>query len=490
MSEETLSLEKQQLEEQVRKLQQEIAEMKVEKVAFESQSAMLDNLVMMAETPELEDMLQITIEHALRISNDLTGAEHSCLVLLTERGTVKQTIINHKGLNPEEEKSIVASASNQQYLNWVSRHQKIVLLHDAKTSDRWAITTEAPVVAGCVLSVPILKGTTVMAVVTLIHSQADYFTGETASLMQTLAKQISLAIEFARFYGELEVKTNLLEIEVKKGREMQFNFLPVKESELKPVNPLELEGWDICAFFKPAKQMAGDFYDAFNLPNGLVALVLGDVCDKGVGAALFMGLFRSLLRVFSGSVPGVVLEKYNVGELEKIAPGLENIDPAIKAVTLTNNYIAQNHGELNMFATLFFGLLDPKTGVLTYINGGHEAPVIIRVDGTQERIKATGPVVGPIDGVRFKIKQVELQPGDTLVSFTDGVTDARDPDGAFFTEKRVVSLLKEAKETLAILDSESVISYLVNEIESHVAEANPFDDITMLAIHRASELDK
>ncbi|HEY9702230.1 MAG TPA: PP2C family protein-serine/threonine phosphatase, partial [Allocoleopsis sp.] len=212
--------------------------------------------------------------------------------------------------------------------------------------------------------------------------------------------------------------------------------------------------------------------------------------DKGVGAALFMGLFRSLLRVFAGSVPGVVLEKYNTAELEKIAQGLENVDPAIKAVTLTNNYIAQNHGELNMFATLFFGLLDPKTGVLTYINGGHEAPVIIRVDGTQERIKATGPVVGPIDGIKFKIKQVELQPGDTLVSFTDGVTDARDPDGAFFTEKRVVALLKEAKETLAILDSESVISYLVNEIESHVADANPFDDITMLSIHRTSELDK
>jgi phosphoserine phosphatase RsbU/P len=465
--------EKQQLEEQIKTLQKELNDLRVSKVALESQNAMLDNLVLMAETPELEDMLQITIEQALVISNNLTGAEHSCLVLLTEKGKVKDTIINHKNLSPDEEKSLKTSASNQTYIDWVCRHQKIVLLSDAKNSHRWETLPGVPEVAGTVLSVPILKGKTVMGVLTLVHSKVNYFNSDTANLMQTVAKQISLALEFARFYGELETYSHALQIEVDKGREMQRNFLPDTK--------LDLPGWDVDAFFKPAKRMAGDFYDTFTLPNGLAALVIGDVCDKGVGAALFMGLFRSLLRIFSGQFPGLITEK-------SISDDPEDID-AMRAVINTNNYIAQNHGNLNMFATLFFGLLNPETGVITYINGGHEAPVILRANGTLERIKSTGPIVGPIDGSKFKVLQERLFPGDTLIGFTDGLTDARSPSGKFFTEKRVISLIAEAASTLAVINAESMISYLQNEVESHVDDADPFDDITMLAVHRAEAVN-
>ena len=111
------------------------------------------------------------------------------------------------------------------------------------------------------------------------------------------------------------------------------------------------------------------------------------------------------------------------------------------AVLLTNNYILENHEDLNMFATLFFGLLDPSNGQLAYINAGHNPPFILGPDGTvKAALKGTGPAVGMFPATDFRIDYAQMDPGDILYLYTDGVTEARDPDRAFFTEKRLLAL--------------------------------------------------
>jgi serine phosphatase RsbU (regulator of sigma subunit) len=158
---------------------------------------------------------------------------------------------------------------------------------------------------------------------------------------------------------------------------------------------------------------------------------------------------------------------------------------ALKAVGLTNNYIALNHGELAMFATLFFGVLDPSTGLLSYISGGHEPILIVDSSGgVRERLNPTGPAVGITPDTEFKIEQTRLEPGDILLGYTDGVLEALAAGGEFFTRKRLLSMLEQSTSSAALLLDQIVASVL-----SHIGEADQHDDITVLAVRRDPKTD-
>jgi sigma-B regulation protein RsbU (phosphoserine phosphatase) len=133
-----------------------------------------------------------------------------------------------------------------------------------------------------------------------------------------------------------------------------------------------------------------------------------------------------------------------------------------------------------MFATLFFGVLDPATGLLHYVNGGHNPPVIIGLAGVKARLTPTGPAVGMLPDQEFNLCQIQLEPGDTLFAFTDGVPEARSPVGEFFTEKRLLSLLTEPVPTAAAL-----LNHVETKLHAHMANTDQFDDITMLAVRWA-----
>ncbi len=280
-------------------------------------------------------------------------------------------------------------------------------------------------------------------------------------------------------FEQVEAYSQELNAELENGRRMQINFLP---DQL-----LQVKGWESAAFFKPARQVAGDFYDVFQVPGGSIGFVVADVCDKGVGAALFMALFRSLIRIFSGqtTMNGLPLTcsdaVHNQNDAFAANPSL---DPhhvaALKAIYLTNNYIALNHGDLAMFATLFFGVLDPDTGVLSYVNGGHEPIFVVGPGGgVKERLKATGPAVGIEPNIDFEIQQCRLEAGDILLGYTDGVVEANASDGGFFTMERLVATLEAPASSAADL-----IDRIADSLETHIGEADQFDDVTILAFRR------
>ena len=311
--------------------------------------------------------------------------------------------------------------------------------------------------------------------------------GEVIAAFTHMYQQISGAISerkraeeaLQKSLSQVEAYSQALNDELEKGREMQKNFLP---GQL-----LHKPGWEFVAYFKPAHQVAGDFYDAFELPGGHVGLVIADVCDKGVGAALFMALFRSLIRVFSGqtSLDGLVCLGSPASasppalESDGLTAESSHLDP-LKAVWLTNNYIAQNHGELAMFATLFFGVLDPSTGLLTYINGGHEPLLIMEYSGeVREYLNPTGPAVGITPDTNFKIKQTRLGPGDVLLGYTDGVTEALTAGGEFFSRERLLLMLERSSSSAAEL-----LDQIAESVVAHIDEVDQYDDITMLAVRR------
>jgi sigma-B regulation protein RsbU (phosphoserine phosphatase) len=272
-----------------------------------------------------------------------------------------------------------------------------------------------------------------------------------------------------------------LEQDIQIARNIQAGFLP-KEMP-------QPEGWEVAARFQPAREVAGDFYDAFTLSKGRrVGFVIADVVDKGVPAALFMALVRSLTRAFAqqhytlswtDALEGPAKPRKGKKGKRRL-PSTGSI-ALHNAVLLTNNYILENHMDLNMFATMFFGMFDPRNGDLSYINAGHNPPYIVSQEGEiKAKLKSTGPAVGMFPGVDFQIEYNKIEPGDTLFAYTDGVTEARAPNGDFLTEKRLEELI-----SVPIKSATDIIDKIDAVLKDFIADAVPFDDITMISVSRA-----
>jgi sigma-B regulation protein RsbU (phosphoserine phosphatase) len=214
--------------------------------------------------------------------------------------------------------------------------------------------------------------------------------------------------------------------------------------------------------------------------------VIADVSDKGVGAALYMALIRSLIRVFSGhiSLHGFSNFSVNNGLTQSVAAHSATADQlnALNAVKLTNDYIAHEHGKEGMFVTLFFGVINPDTGVLAYINAGHEPLFMVNSAGTKQRLNPTGPAVGITPDMKFEIQQVEIEPADILIGYTDGVTEALSADGEFFTRKQLLSVLEQPADS-----GSDLVKRIKTKVLNHIQNAAPSDDITMLAVQRLQQ---
>jgi sigma-B regulation protein RsbU (phosphoserine phosphatase) len=306
------------------------------------------------------------------------------------------------------------------------------------------------------------------------------FNSYSQQVVESLASQAAVALN-NHLLLDRQKKFLQIQADLEIGRTTQANFLP----ETLP----QLPSWEIGAYFAPAREVSGDFYDVFKLSEGYVALVVADVCNKGIGAALFMALFRSLFRAFSQQtltrdLIGLAGDS-SASSPRMIGPQLASLLVdlnALSAVGLTNNYVAAIHASAYMFATVFFAVLDVNTGLLTYVNAGHDAPAVIGPEGVKARLAPTGPVVGMTPNAPYNIKKVMLEPGEMLYVYTDGVTDSRAPDGAFFTEKRMLGLLNEPAATAA-----GLVERMQSALRDHIASADPFDDITMLCVRRAPE---
>ncbi|HEU5158523.1 MAG TPA: PP2C family protein-serine/threonine phosphatase [Streptosporangiaceae bacterium] len=295
------------------------------------------------------------------------------------------------------------------------------------------------------------------------------------------------------------------ERELSIAHEIQSGFLP----EQLPTPP----GWEVAARFEPAKQVGGDFYDVFELIKGQrIGFVVADVCDKGVGAALFMALIRTLVRhtaehtgswnLMDGGLVGTptteadgadrhaddgagdgagaddvaddVADDLTIAPMLSIAAG-----PLVQAVVGTNRYLARNHLRQGYFATIFFGVFDPVSGALLYINGGHNPPVLVRADGGHTMLAPTGPAVGMLSDSTYTLGHTSLEPGDTLFTYTDGVLEARDIGGHLFGMERMMDVVGKPGPT-----ADQLLDDVDASLRRFVGSAEQADDITMLAIRR------
>ena len=461
--------------------------------AFKAQSELFERFITMARSPDEPAVINVMLRKTIDISIALTGADHGSLILLDSDGGVTDSILSRGEISPELKSVLIESAFKKGLAGWVRRHRKIGLVHDTKKDSRWLTFQDQPYRARSALALPIISGEVLLGILTLKHDRPYHFTQEIVELMRVTATQVAMVLENACLFTNLnhslqslgkanqkiEAYSRTLDKEIEKCRQIQMSFLPKKLPQLPD--------WHMEEFFFPATRVSGDFYDAFMLPGGYIGCVIGDVCDKGVGSALFMALFRSLIRIFSGqthlckhlceSFTAASQKKAGDMIIQQETNDVEQTNPLI-AVALTNDYIAQDN-DMCMFATLFFGVLDPESGKLVYINGGHEAVFVIDQNGVRERLLPTGPAVGTLPQAKFATKEIQLQPGEILFAYTDGVIDARTPNGDRFTKKRLNSILSQPVDSALEL-----MQRIGTDLFAHIGIAPQEDDITMLTLQR------
>jgi serine phosphatase RsbU (regulator of sigma subunit) len=259
--------------------------------------------------------------------------------------------------------------------------------------------------------------------------------------------------------------------EISVARTIQRDFLP---ESLPDVGGMELE-----AALRPARDVSGDFYDCFLLTSGEVILVVGDVCDKGVGAALFMALFRSLIRASADPVGGGAIQMIG-GSHTMVMQALQSASPAdllTRVAGFTNDYIARLHGRTNMFATVFLASVEPNSGEFVYVNAGHEPALVISSDGSIEELRPTGPALGMLPDSNFTAVTRTLERGQSLLSFTDGLVEAHNPNGEVYGAKRLREVLTAQRDGSA----SELVRAVLDAVQTFGGHSEPHDDVTMLA---------
>lgn len=305
--------------------------------------------------------------------------------------------------------------------------------------------------AGVKLAVPLISQGDLIGVLNLgpRMSEQDY-SPDDRKLLDNLAAQAAPALRVGQLVREQEAEAatrQRFEQELEVARLIQQNFLP---RELPG-----LPGWQVAAYYRPAREVGGDFYDVIPLPDGRVGFVVGDVTDKGVPAALVMSATRSVLRASAQRLiePGIVLERVN----EHLCPDMPE----------------------KMFVTCLYGVLDPESGHLRFANAGHDLPYVKTAEGIVE-LRARGMPLGLMPGMAYEEKEATLEPGDSVLLHSDGVVEAHDPDRDMFGFPRL-------KETMAgVAGGQALIDRVLSELEAFTGpDAEQEDDITMVTLQRS-----
>jgi sigma-B regulation protein RsbU (phosphoserine phosphatase) len=300
--------------------------------------------------------------------------------------------------------------------------------------------------------VPLVVDSRSIGVLMIDVRQPRLWNQDEVRFLRLMANQAAIAIEQARLHRE-EIERQRLDQELAVGRQIQLSMLP----EGRPALP----GWAFDAFYQPARQVGGDFYDFFELPGepGRLGIVIADVADKGVPAALMMALSRAVIR----------------------AAALEGRGPA--ATLRQANQLILKDSRDSLFVTAFYGVLDTGSGRLTYANAGHNRPLWLRLEtGEVRELAARGIALGAIEEAELEERAIDLAPGDLLVLYTDGVTEAMDVEGEPFGVERLRQVVAAHSEA----SPEQVVAAVDGAVSDFTGDVPQSDDIALFVVRQRS----
>jgi phosphoserine phosphatase RsbU/P len=378
-------------------------------------------------------------------------AERGFIMLRDDRGELLFRTARGIDQNTIQEPDFKISRS---VVEQVARSGQSVLTSDALRDDRLSMR-ESVVALGLrsLLCVPLqVKQETIGVIYVDNRFQIGIFTQDDLELLRAIAANAAIAIENARLY----------QVAVEKGRmERELQLAYKVQSSLLPVDIPHREGWDFAAKWQPATQVAGDFYDFIILDDDHIGLVIADVTDKGMPAALYMAFSRSILRA-----------------------NINHASSSAQAVTDSNRMIC-SESSYGFFVTLFFALLDVSSGNFTYVNGGHVPTLLVKNEEGDtvnkiQKLMPTGIALGIDAEQTYKENSILLNAGDFVVLYSDGITEAINQKEHEYGTERLENVL------LAINNhsTEGVIEAIISDLISFTGGQEAFDDITIVVAMR------
>ena len=273
------------------------------------------------------------------------------------------------------------------------------------------------------------------------------FTPDDLNLLTVLANVAAIRIEH-ELLQQLREQEERRTQDLKQAAEIQRGILPRGAPAVR--------GVDLAGHNAPSRTVGGDYYDFITYPDGRVAVVLADVAGKGMSAALLMSNLQARVQILAE-------------EPSDLAGLMQRLDQSIAANSPENRFI-----------TMFLGLIDPAAGSLVFSNAGHNPPLLIRESGEEERLEAMGTVLGVLPEIGYEEKRQEFRPGDLLVIYSDGVTEAESPEGEEFGEQRLADLLVAHRHEPAA----EIVERVIQAVAEWIAGAPPADDVTIVVARR------
>jgi phosphoserine phosphatase RsbU/P len=415
-------------------------------------------LLQVAEAVHGSTDLDDTLATIVRITPILLGVEASAIFLWQEEGAAYLPSQQHGLRGPALEAfQALRLGRDDPVIVPLLHGEPMVSLQEAGPSSPLAMALGRE----AILALPLASKGELLGIMAVDYAGATaYFTQRWLNILSGIAGQAALAVENHRLLQESAEQERMLQ-ELEVARRIQASFLP----DCCPAVP----GWDLAAVWRSARQVGGDFYDFIPLPAAepqgesdgpRLGLVVADVADKGVPAALFMALSRTLVRTVA----------------------IDGRPPAL-ALSRANDLIVAD-ARTDLFVTLFYAVLHSGSGHVAYATAGHVPALLVRGDsGQAEELRAPGMAMGVLPDVHFEERRVHLDPGDLLVVYTDGVTDAMDGGHRTFGRERLAAVVQAHRHRPAT----DVARAIEEAVDAFAGGAAQFDDLTLLVARRAIE---
>ena len=420
---------------------------------LEAENARLKNAV---EELSIINDISTAINSTLSLEKIIELIVQKCIKhMIVEQGTV--TLLEN-GSQDNQFKTIMRQADQSsgympfhldtQITGWMLKNKKPLIVDDLDGDARFRTLESEENPIRTLLSVPLmLKGRIIGALNVFNKHGGSKFSEPDKRLLCIISTQSAQIIENARLYEEEQSLMRIQE-EMKIAYNIQMGLLP-KGAPM-------IEGYDLAGKSLPAKSVGGDYFDLIRLGDGRLFFCLGDISGKGMPAALLMSNMLATLRGQN---------------LDLTTPG--------SIMNYSNEHMFRNT-DPERFSTLFLGVLDPENAELTYSNAGHNLPFIVNETGSVKRLETGNIVLGAIEDVTYTEDSVKLEKGDTLLIFSDGISEAINPDEEEFGEDPLPALVNANRESTAMV----LIDTIIEEVIRHAGKAPQRDDMTMVVIKR------
>ena len=367
------------------------------------------------------------------------------------------TMVSEQSLEPMKTlvRAMVTSAEHEQFhlnqnlLGWMHLNKKALLSNSPRTDERFrGITWDQSI--DSILCVPLMVKSELKGVLVAYNKKGQAgFTDDDQRLLAIIAMQSAQVVENARLYEEQQAYIRMQE---------EVRLASIIQRDLLPKAAPQITGYDLAGKSIPAQMVGGDYFDFIAMGADHLAVCLGDVSGKGLGAALLMANLQATLR------------------------GQSLHEIPVKDRLTRSNELLYRSTDPEKFATLFYGVLDLQHHTLTFSNAGHENPFLFKRGGDVLRLVTGGTVLGVLDQFPYEEEVVPVDPGDVLVVFSDGITEAFDLEDQQFGERRLEEVIRSCMPEPA----EAIIGKIVAAVREYAGDAPQADDLTLVVMKRAA----